>query len=64
MKSTRMMQELTSFVSSPAVRLLRLTVAVVHTVQHDQRKGEESKLHLAGCAFVPSQVRKRQRVST
>lgn len=27
-----------SFVSSPAVRLLRLTVAVVHTVQHDQRK--------------------------
>lgn len=57
------MQKLTSFVSSPAVRLLRLTVAVVHTVQHYQRKGEQSKLHLAGCAFVPSQVRKRQRVS-
>lgn len=42
----------TSFVPSPAMRL-RLTVAVVHAVQHDQSKGEESKLHLGGCAFSP-----------
>lgn len=36
-----------SFVSPPAVRR-RLTVAVLHTVQYDQSKGEESKLHLDG----------------
>ncbi len=54
---------LTSFVSSPAVRLLRLTVAVVHTVQHDQRKWEQTKLHLGGCMIVPTHGRKRQRYS-
>lgn len=56
-------RSLTSFVSSPAVRLLRLTVAVVHTVQHDQRKWEQAKLHLGGCMIVPTQGRKRQRYS-
>lgn len=36
-----------SFAPSPAVGW-RLTVAVLHTVQYDQSKGEESKLHLDG----------------
>lgn len=39
------------FVPSPAMRL-RLTVAILHAVQHDKGKGEESKLHLDGC-FSP-----------
>lgn len=36
-----------SLASPPAVRR-RLTAAVLHAVQHDQGKGEESKLHLDG----------------
>lgn len=36
-----------SFGPPPAVRR-RLTVAVLHTVENDQGKGEESKLHLDG----------------
>lgn len=42
-----------SFVPSPAMRLC-LTVAVLHTVQHDKGKGEKSKLHLDGCCSPDS----------
>lgn len=42
-----------SFVSPPALRR-RLTVAVLHTVQDDQGKGEESKLHLDGGLYSGS----------
>lgn len=47
-----------SFVSPPAVRR-RLTVAVLHTVQYDQGKGEESKLHLDGGVVVRTPVKKK-----
>lgn len=38
---------LTSLTASPSVSL---AVAVIHTIQDDERKGEEAKLHLGGRA--------------
>lgn len=46
-KTPRFELQVTSLVSPPAVRR-RLTVAVLHTVEDDQGKWEESKLHLDG----------------
>lgn len=44
--------------SPPAVRG-RLTAAVLQTVPHDERKGEESNLHLDGCV-CPRPTRKQK----